>query len=68
LSLSTRKKCEQDAVTAYLLRHHRKLTQRAYLDLNWGDGRKRLEDLGPEERADLPENFYEWPKDEYAIN
>ena len=40
----------------------RELLRLAY----WDD--RTLEELGPEERAELPEDFEEWPRTEKEIN
>ena len=56
-----------DIVMRKLLELGSPLTQQNYLQLAYWDNRK-LEDLGPEERAELPEGFEEWPRTEKDIN
>jgi len=56
-----------DCVLKKLLELGSPLTQQNYLQLAYCDNRK-LEDLGPEERAELPESFEEWPRTEKDIN
>jgi hypothetical protein len=57
----------EDIVMTKLLELGSPLTQQNYLQLAYWDNRK-LEDLGPEERAELPEGFEEWPRTEKDIN
>jgi hypothetical protein len=57
----------EDIVMRKLLELGSPLTQQNYLQLAYWDNRK-LEDLGPEERAELPEGFEEWPRTEKDLN
>jgi hypothetical protein len=56
-----------DCVLKKLLELGSPLTQENYLQLAYWNNRK-LEDLGPEERAALPEDFELWPRTEKEIN
>jgi len=56
-----------DCVVKMLLELGSPLTQQSYLRLAYWDNRK-FEDLGPEERAELPEDFEFWPRTEKEIN
>ena len=56
-----------DCVVKMLLELGSPLTQQNYLRLAYWDDRK-LEDLGPEERAELPEDFELWPRTESEIH
>jgi hypothetical protein len=56
-----------DSVVKMLLKLGSPLTQENYLQLAYWDDRK-LEDLGPEELAELPEDFELWPRTEKDIN
>jgi hypothetical protein len=49
-----------DVVFATMLELGGPITQKRYLALAYWDNRA-LEDLGPEERAELPEGFEDWP-------
>jgi hypothetical protein len=54
---------ENDCVLATMLKLGGPITQQRYLALAYWDNRT-LEDLGPEERCELPEGFEEWPVDD----
>jgi hypothetical protein len=56
-----------DSVVKMLLKLGSPLTQENYLQLAYWDDRK-FEDLGPEELAELPEDFELWPRTERDIN
>src|SRR5262249_43715719 len=56
-----------DIVLKKLLELGRPLTQENYLRLAYWDDRK-IEDLGPEELAELPDGFEEWPRSEQEIH
>jgi hypothetical protein len=56
-----------DSVVKMLLKLGSPLTQENYLQLAYWDDRK-LEDLGPEELAELLEDFELWPRTEKDIN
>jgi hypothetical protein len=56
-----------DCVVQMLLKHGSPLTRRNYLRLAYWDNRT-IEDLGPEELAELPEGLEEWPRTEREIN
>jgi hypothetical protein len=56
-----------DCVVQMLLKHGSPLTQQRYLALAYWDNRT-IEDLGPEELAELPEGFEDWPRTEGDIN
>jgi hypothetical protein len=56
-----------DCIVEKLLKRGERLTQENYLRLGDWDNRK-LEDLGPEERCSLPEDFELWPRTEKDIN
>lgn len=58
---------KNDCVLAKMLQLGGPITQKRYLALAYWDNRT-LEDLGPEERAELPEGFEEWPVDELQVN
>lgn len=58
---------EHDCVIAKLLELGSPLTQENYLRLAYWDDRT-VEDLGPEERAELPGDFESWPRTEKDIN
>ena len=55
-----------DYVLKKLLELGSPLTQQNYLELAYWDDRT-IEDLGPEEFAELPEGFEEWPRTEKEI-
>ena len=57
----------EDIVMRKLLELGSPLTQQNYLHLAYRDNRK-LEDLGLEERAELPDGFEEWPRTEKDIH
>jgi hypothetical protein len=56
-----------DCVLNWMLKHKVPLTQENYLNLAYWDDRT-LDDLGPEERAGLPEGFEDWPRTENDIH
>ena len=56
-----------DCVVKMLLKLGSPLTQQNYLQLAYWDDRT-IDDLGPEELAELPEGFEEWPKTEKEIH
>ena len=56
-----------DCVVKMLLKLGSPLTQQNYLRLAYWDDRT-IEDLGPEELAELPEDFEVWPRTEKDIN
>jgi hypothetical protein len=56
----------EDIVMKKLLELGSPLTQENYLRLAYWDDRK-LADLGPEELAELPEGFEDWPRTEREI-
>jgi hypothetical protein len=56
-----------DYVLKKLLELGSALTQENYLRLAYWDDRT-IDDLGPEELAELPEGFEEWPRTEKDIN
>jgi hypothetical protein len=62
-----RQQLEKDCVLRKLLELRVQLTQRNYLLFAYWDDRT-LNDLGPEERAELPEGFEDWPEDELKVN
>ena len=56
-----------NCVVKMLLELGSPLTQQNYLSLAYWDDRT-IEDLGPEELAELPEDFELWPRTELDIN
>jgi hypothetical protein len=44
------------------------LTQANYLNLAYFGQKISIDDLGPEEIANLPDNFSEWPEHETSVN
>lgn len=56
-----------DIVLEKMLKEKVPLTQRNYITLAFWDKRS-IEELGAEERADLPDGFEDWPEDEGRIN
>jgi hypothetical protein len=57
-----------DIVTAYLLKHRIPLTQRNWILFAYLGDKHSLEELDAEERAELPEDFDDWPVDESQLN
>ena len=43
-------------------------TQRNYLTFPYFGDKHSIEDLGPEEVAELPEGFEDWPVEELPVN
>lgn len=58
---------KHDCVLATMLQLGGQVTQKRYLAFAYWNNRT-LEDLGPEERAELPEGFEDWPVDSETIN
>ena len=56
-----------DYVVKKLLELGSPLTQQNYLRVAYWDDRT-IDDLGPEELAELPEDFESWPRTEKDIN
>jgi hypothetical protein len=56
-----------DYIVQELLELGAPLTQQNYLKLAYWDDRT-IADLGPEELAELPEGFEEWPRTEKDIH
>ncbi len=56
-----------DCVVKKLLQLGSPLTQQNYLSLAYWDDRT-IDDLGPEELAELPEDFELWPRTEKDIH
>ena len=56
-----------DSVVKMLLKLGSPLTQENYLQLAYWDDRT-IDDLGGEERAELPEDFESWPRTEKDIH
>jgi hypothetical protein len=57
-----------DSVTAFLIKHKIPLTQKNWIEAAYFGDKSSLEELGGEERADLPEGFEDWPIDEVLVN
>jgi hypothetical protein len=57
-----------DCVLASMLKKKIPLTQRNYRELAYMGDKHSIEELGPEERAELPKGFEDWPRSERDIH
>ena len=56
-----------DYVLQYMVKTGIQITQRNYLELNYGYKRS-VDNLEGEELAELPDGFEDWPEDEGLVN
>ena len=56
-----------DYVLQYMVKNGIQITQRNYLELNYGD-KHSVSDLEGEQLGELPEGFEDWPEDATVIN